>query len=882
MEHYSMNVLQAAQALEVNPEKGLTAAQAQQRLQRHGPNALAEPPKTPMWVRFLMQFKDVMIAILLVAALISLFVSEEGFGFHAEGLADAGIIFAVVLLNAVLGVVQEARAEKALDALKKLSAPNAKVMRDGSRQVVPADSLVPGDVIFVEAGDLVPADARIVQASSLKVEESSLTGESVPVDKHSGELPEGDIPLGDRRNMLFATGIVSYGRGTAIVTHTGMGTQVGRIATMLASEKDEATPLQVKLAKIGKLLGLLALAICAVIFVVGLLEGKPLVEMFMTSVSLAVAAIPEGLPAVVTIVLATGVSRLVKQNAIIRRLPAVETLGCASVICSDKTGTLTQNRMTVVTHYVDDLQKLTGHETGKQADLLRWASLCTDAEITEEDGKQKRVGDPTETALVAAAMAAGMPKPELERAMPRVDELPFDSDRKMMTTVHKVPEGYLSITKGAPDIVLSHCVDDGRLDAAHTANRDMASQALRVLAVAVKRFDAQPEATLELLENGLTFVGLVGMTDPPREEVKDAVGLCAAAGIRPVMITGDHVDTAVAIARELHILRPGDRALTGADLNEMSDEELQRRIGEFSVFARVAPEHKVRIVRAWQRAGEIVAMTGDGVNDAPALKAADIGCAMGITGTDVARGAAHMVLTDDNFATIVVAVREGRGIYGNIMRSIQFLLATNLSEILAILVSVIMKWATPLSAAHLLWVNLVTDSLPALALGVEPVDPGVMKERPRRKDESIFAQGFGLSVLLQGVMVGALVLIAFLLGRALTGVSPADVLREAPDAGITMAFMVMALAELVHAFNLKSKRSLFATGVLNNKFLVGAFFVGLALQLLVALTPLGRSIFGLYELTGQMWAIVAGLALVPVPIMEIYKLIRRVGQQKKA
>ena len=878
MEHYSMTVQQAAQDLQADAERGLSAAQAAERLQSHGHNTLAEPPKTPLWVRFLQQFKDVMIVILLIAALISLFVSEQGFGFHAEGLADAGIIFAVVLLNAVLGVVQEARAERALDALKKLSAPSARVLRDGSRQTVPASELVPGDIVFVEAGDLVPADARIVQASSLKVEESSLTGESVPVDKHAGELPAGDTPLGDRRNMLFATGIVTYGRGTAIVTDTGMGTQVGRIATMLANEKDEATPLQLKLAKIGKMLGILALAICAVIFIVGLLEGKELVHMFMTSVSLAVAAIPEGLPAVVTIVLATGVGRLVKQHAIVRRLPAVETLGCASVICSDKTGTLTQNRMTVVRHYVDEMQPLSGKETGSQADLLRWASLCTDAAITRENGAEKRIGDPTETALVAAAMVAGMDKPALERDMPRVDELPFDSDRKMMTTVHRVAQGYLSITKGAPDIILSRCVDDGRLQAAHAANSAMASEALRVLAVAVRRFDTQPLADAGLEEN-LTFVGLIGMTDPPREEVKDAVGLCTAAGIRPVMITGDHQDTAMAIARQLGILRPGDKTLTGMDLNSMGDEELQRRIGEFSVYARVAPEHKVRIVRAWQRSGEIVAMTGDGVNDAPALKAADIGCAMGITGTDVARGAAHMVLTDDNFATIVVAVREGRGIYGNILRSIQFLLATNLSEILAILVSVLLKWATPLNAVHLLWVNLVTDSLPALALGVEPVDPAVMKDKPRRKDESIFAQGFAASVLFQGLMVGVLVIAAFLLGRGLTGVSPVTMLGSTPDAGVTMAFMVMALAELVHAFNLKSHRSLFRTGIMNNPYLVGAFAVGLALQLLVALTPLGRSIFGLYELTGQMWLIVAGLAFAPVPVMEIFKLIRRAARK---
>ena len=881
MEHYAMDAEQVAKELNISLDSGLSQQEAEARLLRHGLNALTEARRKPLWLRFLLQFKDVMIAILMAAALISLFVGEHGFGPNAEGAVDAAIIFVVIMTNAILGVAQESKAEKALDALKKMSAPTAKALRGGIRQVVPADQLAPGDIIFVEAGDLVPADARIFSASSLMVEESSLTGESVPSGKHANTLGSGDIPIGDRKNMLFATGIVTYGRGAAVITSTGMETQVGRIAKMLQSEKDEATPLQIKLTKIGKYLGIMALGICALIFILGLLEGKPPFEMFMASVSLAVAAIPEGLPAVVTIVLATGISRLVKQNAIIRSLPAVETLGCASVICSDKTGTLTQNKMTVIKHFVSSLHDLTGSEDGTEAELLKYACLCCDATVTQEDGAEKRRGDPTETALVSAALKAGFAKDELERQMPRVDELPFDSERKMMTTVHKLESGWLSITKGAPDIVLSRCQGSHELNAAHEANREMAQNALRVLAVAVKRFDSLPAAlSSDTLETDLQFVGLLGMTDPPREEAKHAVALCRAAGIRPVMITGDHIETAIAIARQLNMLRPGDKAITGAELSALSDEELQSQIGDYSVYARVAPEHKVRIVRAWQKAGEVVAMTGDGVNDAPALKAADIGCAMGITGTDVARGAAHMVLTDDNFATIVVAVREGRAIYGNIIRSIKFLLATNLSEILVILASVVMKWATPLAAVHLLWINLVTDSLPALALGMEPVDHAVMKNKPRRKDESIFAHGFATSVVLQGLMVGALVITAFLTGRLLTGVDPSQLLSK-NDAGITMAFIVMSLAELVHAFNLKSTKSLFKTGVHNNPYLIGAFFVGTILQLMVALTPTGRSLFGLYDLTGQMWLIVAALSVMPIFFMEIFKLLSSLKSSKK-
>ena len=881
MDIHAKTVDQAALDLNVDKDRGLSAAEAGQRLGQYGPNALVEKKKTPLFGRFLMQFKNVMVIILGIAALISLFVSEHGLGFNAEGAVDAAIIFAVIILNAILGVVQESRAEKALDALKRMTAPNARVLRDGVKQVVPANSLVPGDVVFVEAGDLVPADCRLVVAANLKVEESSLTGESVPVEKSTEAIPGPDVALGDRKNMLFTSGTVTYGRGTAIVTGTGMSTEVGKIAAMLQAGREEETPLQIKLEKIGKTLGLLALAICALIFGIGLIEGKPPFEMFMTSVSLAVAAIPEGLPAVVTIVLAIGVSRLVKQNAIIRKLPAVETLGSASVICSDKTGTLTQNRMTVVKTYAGSLKDFMGEASGQEAELLQLASLCCDGTVTIEEGAEKHVGDPTETALVAAAMKAGHDKPALERERPRVAEIPFDSDRKMMTTVHKTADGYLSITKGAPDIILARCLASHIHDEAHEANNTMGRSALRVLAVAVRRFESLPDdLSSDTLETDMHFTGLIGMIDPPREEVKHAVALCKAAGIRPVMITGDHLETAVAIAKELNIFRPGDRAITGAELTHMSDDELFAHIRDYSVYARVAPEHKVRIVLAWQKAGEIVAMTGDGVNDAPALKTADIGCAMGITGTDVSKGAADMVLTDDNFATIVVAVREGRGIYSNILRAIQFLLSTNLSEIFVILGSILFVWATPLSAVHLLWVNLITDSLPALALGVEPIDPGVMSEKPRRKDESIFANNFALAVVLQGLMVGLLTIAAFIIGRVLTGV-PLNVTLETADAGMTMAFMTLSIAELFHAFNLRSKRSLFKHGFFKNKYLNGAFVIGILLQVLIMLFPFTRSIFGLYELTLPMWGIVLGLAVSTIVIMEISKLIGRLVKQSK-
>ena len=865
MQFHKVSSQEVAQNFKTDLKNGLTFSKVEQRIEKYGKNELTEKKKKPLIYKFLAQFKDFMIIILIIAAVISFFLGEG---------VDSAIIFLVILINAILGVVQEAKAEKALEALKKMSAPHASVIRDGVRLSIPSNELVVGDIFLIEAGDLVPADGRLFESANLKVEESSLTGESVPVEKHSNTIEKDDVMLSDMKNMVFTTGIVTYGRGIAIVTSTGMNTEVGKIANMLQNEKDEVTPLQIKLEEIGKMLGIIALIVCGVIFGIGLLEGKPFFEMFMTSVSLAVAAIPEGLPAIVTIVLAVGVQKLVKENAIIRRLPAVETLGSASVICSDKTGTLTQNKMTVVKTYLNGvIYDLNEDNYSINKELLEYSAMCNDGKVVLEQGKEKHIGDPTETALVAVALKADIYKDTLEQNYPRVAEIPFDSERKLMTTIHKKDNKFIAVVKGAPDILLSHCKDFEEKDKANNGNSFMARQALRVLAVAIKIYDEMPQViTCEQIENELQFVGLMGMIDPPRLEVKEAVKLCRSAGIRPIMITGDHIETAMAIAKELGILREGDNALSGSEISKMSDEELFRDIRKYSVYARVAPEHKVRIVNAWQKAGEIVAMTGDGVNDAPALKTADIGCAMGIAGTDVAKGAAHMVLTDDNFATIVVAVKEGRGIYQNIIRAVQFLLSSNLGEIFTIFTGIIMGWATPLLPIHLLWVNLVTDSLPALALGMEPVEDGVMLEKPRKKNENVFANGFGLTIAMQGLMIGTLAVTAFVLGRFFRGVELTNQV-EAFDVGVTMAFATLSISQLFHAFNVKSKGSLFIKGVFSNMYLVYAFIAGLILQLGVMLIPFMREIFKLAELTPKEWGFVFVLAAMPILIVEIGKLI---------
>ena len=852
-------------ALQVQAQTGLTDAQAEKRLREAGENRLAEKKKKTNLQRFAEQFKDVMILILLLAAAVSFVVAcTEG---DPMEFFEPLLILVIVVLNAVMGMVQESKAEKALDALKTLSAPHARVLRGGKESVIDAAKLVPGDIIRLEAGDFIPADARLLRSVSLKSEESALTGESVPAEKDADHTVKGDAPLGDRVNMVFSGCSVTYGTATAVVTATGMHTEMGKIASLLEGEEETQTPLQKKLARLGGYLGVMALAACAVIFLVGLLNGIPVLEIFMTAVSLAVSAIPEGLPAIVTIVLAIGVQRMVKRNALIRRLPAVETLGSASVICSDKTGTLTQNRMTLTRLWVEGEQSLeeAGTENSEAARrMLLLASLCCDGSVTfETDGTERHIGDPTETSILVAAHKNGMDQEKLQAQYPRRAELPFDSDRKLMTTVNEINGKIVAIVKGAFDVMAARCVR-GDLELARVMNDEMSGQALRVLAVGCKELDDVPAVPkAEELEAGLTLVGLVGMIDPPRPEAKQAVALCRRAGIKPVMITGDHVATASAIARELGILAQGDRAVTGPELDAMSEQELEQCVDQIAVYARVSPENKIRIVKAWQHRGQVVAMTGDGVNDAPALKAADIGCAMGITGTDVAKGAADMTLTDDNFATIVDAVREGRGIYANIRKVVGFLLGTNIGEVLTVFISMLLWHKTPLLSMQLLWINLVTDSLPAISLGMEDVEDDVMDRRPKPKDEGIFAHGLGVQVALQGCLFALLTLIGFVLGERFTGTL---------EGGQTMAFLVLSLTQIVQSFNMRSEHSLFRIGPFTNRKLNGAALLSVALVALVLFTPL-RIAFGLSLLPASLYLIGLGLVLVPLVVMEIAKAV---------
>ena len=831
---------------------------------KFGENRLKEKKKKTNLQRFLEQFRDVMILILIGAAIISFIVAcVEG---EPKEFFEPALILVIVIVNAIMGMLQESKAEKALDALKNLSAPHARVIREGQEQVIDAAELVPGDVIKLEAGDFVPADAKLVRSVSLKCEESALTGESVPAEKDADALVAEDAPLGDRHNMVFSGCGVTYGTATAVVTATGMNTEMGKIANMLESSEETQTPLQQKLATLGKYLGIVAIVACLVIFVVGLLDGMAVMEIFMVAVSLAVSAIPEGLPAIVTIVLSIGVQRMVKKNAIIRRLPAVETLGGASVICSDKTGTLTQNRMTLVKAYTDGgaLEEI-GQNSAPVLQLLRYGALCCDGSVvTREDGTVQHIGDPTETSIVFAAEKQGMPKAKLNEENPRLAEIPFDSDRKLMTTVNRVDGKLIAITKGAFDVLAQRCVR-GDIEAARRVNDEMSEQALRVLAVAWRELEEVPQnPTSETLEKDLTFMGLVGMIDPPRPEAKQAVAVCRKAGIKPVMITGDHVVTASAIAREIGILQPGDEAVTGTQLDKMSDAELDQRVRNISVYARVSPENKIRIVKAWQRQGEVVSMTGDGVNDAPALKAADIGCAMGITGTDVAKGAADMTLTDDNFATIVDAVREGRGIYANIKKVVGFLLGTNIGEILTVFFAMILWRESPFLSMQLLWINLVTDSLPAIALGMEAVEKDVMEQKPRPKNEGLFAHGYGVRIGLQGCMFAILSLLAYQIGKNLYG---------AVEGGQTLAFMVLALSQVVQAFNMRSFHSIFRIGVFTNRKLNGAALVSLALMALVLFIPPVAGAFGLVALSPVLYLIGLGLSLAPLIVMEIAKAL---------
>ena len=858
--------------LDTNRERGLSSKQAEERLSKYGPNALEGAKKESLAMRFLGQLKDPMIIVLLAAAVLSL-ISSGG----ADWI-EAVIILGIVIINAIISISQEDNANKALEALQKMSAPLAKVLRNSEVIRLETDKLVPGDIIVLEAGDLVPADARILECANLKADESAMTGESVPVSKLAiDSLPE-ETALGDRKNMVISSTVITNGRATCVVTATGMDTEVGQIARMLTDAEDTTTPLQRKMGEISKTLSFICLAVCAVMFGVGLIHGKGLLEMFMTAVSLAVAAIPEGLPAIVTIVLALGVQRMVKRNAIVKKLPAVETLGCAGVICSDKTGTLTQNRMTVV-----DVWSCGGAHR-KEALLI--GTMCNDTVLTYDgDGSPRTAGDPTETAFVTAALKEdGMDKNLLEKEMPRMAELPFDSERKLMSTIHPLNGKYRVMVKGAPDVLLARCtsiLDDGvtaltpaLAKQVEDANAAMAEKALRVLGCAYKDIDAIPqgELTSEELENGLTFVGLVGMIDPPRMEVKQAVAECYGAGIRPVMITGDHKLTAVAIAKELDIFRPGDLAITGEDLDFMPQEMLEQEVEKFAVYARVSPEHKMRIVKAWQKRGQVVAMTGDGVNDAPALKVADIGCAMGITGTDVAKGAADMILTDDNFATIVHAVEQGRGIYSNIKKAIHYLLSCNIGEIITLFLATVFNFhQDPLVPVQLLWLNLVTDSLPALALGMEPVEEGVMREKPRAADESLFNKKFSIRLAWQGIMVGLVTLTAYYLGEyVLSDPNLADATAN------TMAFATLTMCQLFHAFDVRSEdQSIFHIGILSNPAMNKAFVVGIILQLAVLLIPPLMSVFNVCALTAPEWGVVLGLSILPLIVCEIEKAIRR-------
>lgn len=871
MNPYSSQASRLIAEFETDPQKGLSLSEAEKRKKQYGENRLREKKKKSALLRFLDQFKDAMILILIAAAVVSFTVVclEKNWG----DLFEPVLIILIVILNAIMGVYQEGKAEKALDALKSMSAPRARVIRDGQEKIIDASDLVPGDIIRLEAGDFVPADGRLIQSAGLKSEESALTGESVPSEKDALAAVDDGAPLGDRHNMVYSGCSITYGTATALVTATGMNTEMGKIANLLDNEEEGQTPLQQKLAQLGKYLGILALICCGIIFAVGLLNGIPVLEIFMTAVSLAVSAIPEGLPAIVTIVLSIGVQRMVKKNALIRKLPAVETLGSASVICSDKTGTLTQNRMTLTKAYAEgssDPENISSNNTEEVKKLLMYATLCCDGSVVFNGNEEQHIGDPTETAIVLAAHKNGMEKQELNRKYPRLAEIPFDSDRKLMSTVNRIDGKNIVIVKGAFDVMAPRCVS-GDINAAKNVTEAMSENALRVLAVAYKEIESLTETpTPEELENGLTFMGLVGMIDPPRPEAREAVALCRRAGIKPVMITGDHIVTASAIAKELGIMLEGDLAVTGVELDAMTDSELDAQVENISVYARVSPENKIRIVKAFQRKGRVVSMTGDGVNDAPALKAADIGCAMGITGTDVAKGAADMTLTDDNFATIVDAVREGRGIYANIKKVVGFLLGTNIGEIITVFVAMLLWHKTPLLSMQLLWINLVTDSLPAIALGMEAVEPDVMDRNPKPKNEGIFANGLGIRIVLQGVMFGGLSLVGFKLGESITG---------SLAGGQTLSFMVLAMSQIIQSFNMRSDRSLFKIGPFTNRKLNWSALVSVVLVMLVLFTPL-KTAFGLVTLPAGLYLIGFGLILVPLVVMELSKAFGLIKQYK--
>jgi Ca2+-transporting ATPase len=837
---HSSSVEEIAKNLKTNINIGLSDDEAQKRFDRYGPNNLKEKKKESIFVKFIKQFNDFMIITLIIAAIISAVVSKLN---GEADYIDSIIIVAIVIFNAIMGLVQEQKAEKSLEALKKMSAPNAKVRRDGRVQEIDATLVVPGDIVILEAGNYVPADCRLINSYNLKIEESALTGETIPSLKDSSKILKENTAMGDLCNMVFATTIVVNGHGEAIVVETGMNTRVGKIAGMIIEDESPETPIQKKLAEVGKILAIACIIICVLIFVIGIFKKIPIIEMFMTSVGLAVAAIPEGLPAIVTIMLSIGVTKMAKKNSIIRKLPAVETLGSSSVICSDKTGTLTQNKMTVT-----EIRNCFGRANSNERKfILELGTMCTDTTEERINGKLGFVGEATEVAISNAAMEEGVSKSFLYDEMKRINDIPFDSKRKMMTTIHKYGNGYRIITKGAPDVLLkrcSNCYSGGQIvpifskkDDINEQNNQMAEKALRVIAVAYKDVEKLPE--MQDVEKDLIFCGLIGMIDPPREGVKEAVRTCRRAGIKTVMITGDHLQTAKAIAKELGILKRGDLAIDGETLERMSQHELEQNIMDYSVFARVSPEHKVRIVKAFQSTGAVVAMTGDGVNDAPALKNADIGIAMGKGGTDVAKNAADMILLDDNFVTIVEAVKQGRNIYDNIKKAIHFLISTNIGEIVTIFFGLVLGIKSPLLAIQLLWINLVTDSLPAIALGLEKEEENIMSRLPRNPKKNLFADGLWWKIIIEGAMLGIFTLLAFSIGNRLYSV----------EVGRTMAFLTLGILELVHSFNIKSEESIFKIGVLENKYLVGALVLGVILQVIVVVVSPLAQVFSLVPLT---------------------------------
>lgn len=881
---FKKNVEEVIRELTVDPLSGLTPEEAKARLSKYGENKLASKKGKTLFQLFLAQLNDVMIYILLAAALISGLLGE---------ISDAVIIALVILINAIVGVIQESKAEKALEALKELSTPKAVVKRDGELVEIPSEEVVPGDIVVIDAGRYIPCDLRLIETANLKIEESALTGESVPVDKDADlVLSEENTPLGDQKNMAFMSTLATYGRGIGVAIGTGMNTEIGKIAKMLEEEGVEQTPLQKKLAELGKILGFAALGICAVMFIVGLIQKRDLFEMFLTSISLAVAAIPEGLPAIVTIVLAMGVQKMIKENAIVRKLPAVETLGSVNIICSDKTGTLTQNKMTVTKFYSDnaygDIASLNIEEPEHRL-LVECLVLCNDATYSEAS----KTGDPTEIALLEAGVKYNIFKEDLQNKHQRVNEVPFDSDRKLMTTVNSYEDQYYVMTKGAIDNLLKitksayingeivPLTKEIKAEIMNAAN-SMSDDALRVLGAAYKKIPT-PHVEIDSLEQELTFIGLVGMIDPPRLEVKDSISECKKSGIKTIMITGDHKNTAFAIAKELGIAKDMSETISGVELDNLSQDELNKKVDNLRVFARVSPEHKVKIVKAFKAKGNIVSMTGDGVNDAPSLKIADIGVAMGITGTDVAKGASDMILTDDNFSTIVSAIKEGRNIYNNIKKSIVFLLSCNTGEIIALFFAILLGWASPLKPIHILWVNLITDTLPALALGVDPGDPNIMDEKPRNPKHSLFAGGAGLNLILNGFLIGILTLAAFIIGaRVYSGTTslfpifPENISEAALTHAQTMAFVVLSVSQLVHSLNMRhGTKSIFQIGLFTNKYLIGAIIFGVFLQDIVITVPFLASVFKVFDLNMRDWGFVGLLSIVPLVVNELVKAFRR-------